>query len=544
MAEKSNIEHERGAGADSLLHRKLSRLALRSRLDSALARGALWGAGFALAGACAVLAGRLTGAIPEGTFGFETLLFPVALGVVFGTLFHKRVDTAEAAKIADDALGAKDLFQTALAIKDPERGYAKLPLADAEREAKRIVPADALPFSFQRELWALGAGLAVMALCLAFVPRLDPFGRDAARKRAEENKKRSEKIAKQVKRRLDSLKKADMKNSPEVERLLAEVKQRFAALRKSRRAENEKSLRQAKAAIDNLWKRKAEQRLRDKSLSSMSKRFGALDAKRREWLNQIKKRDYSGVMKEARELRRLAAEIAKTTNPEERKRKEEELKKRLQKLSDFVASKCGSKNCQNALKNALEQLSMSGMNGVDRNAAMKSLADAMNLSERELQKLQQMANDLSDLEMASKACQMARELNNLKKAMAANQSGMQSMDDYAKFYEECVRQCQGNGEKGTGKGKGQGDPGGGGGKAEENDKAKTAMTDEKSKSRLQPGKILMRWNVKGMGKTGTVDENYKSSVEKVKQDANEAILKEEVPPGYHETIKKYFKDMK
>jgi hypothetical protein len=463
---------------------------------------------------------------------------------VVRAIFHKRVKLADAAAIAADAQDTKALFQTALAIKDPERGYAKLPLADADREAERIIPAEALPFSFHRELWALGAALAVMALCVAFVPRLDPFGRDAARKQAEENKKRSEKIAQRVERRLAALKRTDTKNSPEVERLLAEVKQRFAALRKSRRMENEKSLRQAKAAIDKLWKRKAEQRLRDKSLSSMSKRFGALDAKQRGWLKKIKKGDYSELMKEARELRRLAAEIAKTSDPEERKRKEEELKKRLQRLSDFVSSKCGSKSCQSALKSALEQLSMSGMNGVDRKAAMKALADAMNLSERELQRLQQMANDLKDLEMASKACQMARELNNLKRAMAANGSGMRSMEDYAKFYEECVRQCQGNGEKGTGKGKGQGDPGGGGGKAEENDKAKTAMTDEKSKSRLQPGKILMRWNVKGMGKTGTVDENYKSSVEKVKQDANEAILKEEVPPGYHETIKKYFKDMK
>lgn len=283
--------------------------------------------------------------------------------------------------------------------------------------------------------------------------------------------------------------------------------------------------------------------MRDRSLKSSSRRFmGALDPKEREWLSQIEKKNYAGLMKEAKSLQQLAAEIAKTSDPNERAKKKAELKKRLQRLSDFVSSRCGSRGVQGALKNAMKQMNMSGMNGVNTAQAMKSLSDAMNLTQRELQQLQQMSNDLKDLEMASKACQMARELNNLKAAMNANQGGMRSMEDYAKFYQECVKQAKGEGKGKDGKGTGQ--PGGGGGKAEENDKITTNTQDEKSGSQLQPGKILMRWNVKGMGKRGVAEENYKQSVEKVKQDANEAILKEEVPPGYHDAIKRYFKDIK
>jgi hypothetical protein len=543
MAIGKNLKNNNSASTEetrSLLRRKLNLVASRTKLDSAVSKGAVWGTLFCALSAALVASGRLTGFLPEGTFDFQILFYPLGLGFAIGALSHRRTNHVEAAKLADDSLNAKDLFQTALSIKNPDSGYAKLPLADAEKEARRIDAAHAAPFTFQRRLWSLGVGLALLALCVAFVPRLDPFGRDAARKQAEENRKRSEDVKKQVERKLAALKKTDSKNSPEVKKLLAEIKQRFDALRKSRKVDNEKALKQVKSAIDDLWKRKASEKMRDKSLKAMSRRFmGALDAKERKWLAQMKKKNYSGLMKEAKEIQKLAAEIAKTSNPEERAKKKAQLKKRLQKLANFMKTQCGSRSCQNALKSAMEQLNMSGMNGVNQTAAMKSLANAMNLTQRELQKLQQMANDLKDLEMASKACQMARELNNLKRSMAANQNGMQSMEDYAKFYEQCVKQC-----KGKGKGKGKGKPGGGGGKAEENDKAQTAMKDEKSNSKLQPGKILMRWNVKGMGKIGTVDENYKGTVEKVKRDANEAILKEEVPPGYHDAIKRYFKDMK
>ena len=50
----------------------------------------------------------------------------------------------------------------------------------------------------------------------------------------------------------------------------------------------------------------------------------------------------------------------------------------------------------------------------------------------------------------------------------------------------------------------------------------------------------MKWKSKGIGKTGKAKEEYSNSIKKVKQGISEAILKEQVPPGYHESIQKYF----
>ena len=525
---------EPSSGNDVSLGQALDKIAWRARLNSALARASLFAAIFSVLAVAIVSLGRLAGLVPEGTFSYEMLLVPLALGMVVGLLWHRSPNRLDAARMADDSLSSKDLFQTAVSLRNPDAGYARLALSDAEKAAVRIRPAESAPFTFHRRLWILALSILVLGLCVLFVPRLDPFGRDAAKKKAEKNKKRSEEIAKRVKQRLAVMKNTDSKNSPEVEKILKEVKERFNKLRKSQVTRNEKSLKQAKLALDEMWRRKAAERLADKSGGSLGRHLGALGNKERTWLDQIKKRDYSGIRKEVAEIRKLAAEIAATSDPAERAKKKAELKKRLENLRRFVSSRMGSKSAQSALQNALEQLSMSSMPGVNQAQAMKSLRNAMNLADRELQKLQQQANDISDLEMASKACQLARELNNLKAAMAANPEGLQTMEDYAKFYKECVSKCKGKGKK-------PGQPGGGGGKAPENDKAKTALKDEKSKSRLQPGKIIMSWKVKGQGKKGEAEVNYTQNVKEVRQDVNEAILKEEVPPGYHDTIKRYFK---
>jgi hypothetical protein len=43
-----------------------------------------------------------------------------------------------------------------------------------------------------------------------------------------------------------------------------------------------------------------------------------------------------------------------------------------------------------------------------------------------------------------------------------------------------------------------------------------------------------------MGEHADVKEQYRSAVRDVKQGLSEAILREEIPPGYHEGIKGYF----
>ncbi len=95
-----------------------------------------------------------------------------------------------------------------------------------------------------------------------------------------------------------------------------------------------------------------------------------------------------------------------------------------------------------------------------------------------------------------------------------------------------------------GKGPGMGQRGQGeGGKAPEKDDADTDFKPDQARSALTAGKMLLKWKERGISHAGKAKEEYLHSVEKVKQGVSEAILHEQIPPGYHEAIKKYFDTM-
>ena len=83
-----------------------------------------------------------------------------------------------------------------------------------------------------------------------------------------------------------------------------------------------------------------------------------------------------------------------------------------------------------------------------------------------------------------------------------------------------------------------------GGKAPEKPDAKSDFKTERSRSAHTAGKILLQWKVKEMGDPGSVKENYQTQIEAIKRGVSEAILQEQVPPGYHDTIKRYFDSLK
>jgi hypothetical protein len=105
-------------------------------------------------------------------------------------------------------------------------------------------------------------------------------------------------------------------------------------------------------------------------------------------------------------------------------------------------------------------------------------------------------------------------------------------------------QQAGGGKPGQDSGPGMGGPGRGqGGKAPEDPTAKSDFTPEQAKSALTAGKMLLKWKARGVADAGKATEEYLRNIEKVKQGVSEAVLHEQVPPGYHEIIKKYFDTM-
>ncbi len=79
-----------------------------------------------------------------------------------------------------------------------------------------------------------------------------------------------------------------------------------------------------------------------------------------------------------------------------------------------------------------------------------------------------------------------------------------------------------------------------GGKAPEKDDEKTDFQSERSRSAFKAGKILLQWKTRELSDPGAAREAYEQQVEAVKQGVSEAILQEQVPPGYHEGIRRYF----
>ena len=109
------------------------------------------------------------------------------------------------------------------------------------------------------------------------------------------------------------------------------------------------------------------------------------------------------------------------------------------------------------------------------------------------------------------------------------------MGDYAALY---AALCQKKNVIGPGMGPG-GNPGAGG-KAPEDDSLTSAFKTEKEQSKFAGGKTLLQWKTKEVGETGARAEDFREAIRDVKQRVSEAITTEQVPPGYHSAIQKYF----
>ena len=507
--------------------------------------------------AVALLTRRLTGAIPD-VFTWTTFIAVPALAVVIGILWHRRPAVRDVARVVDQATGVKDLYLT-LSLLDSSAGeYQPLVVQSAEEVAERIDPKAVIPFHAQRRYWHALWLPAAVACGLLFLPQLDPFGRVASAALVAQRKDRLADSRKQTELRLAEVKKQSEERedlSPTNE-ALDHLKLALNKMQPAKQKENLRSLGDEQKNLGEKWRKLASDKLKNllKSTPQSDQQFGAADQEQlRKWAEEMQQGSAEGLKQEMKAIKEKLQELAKTDDPVKKQQLQKEIKDRMKNLDKFAQQKLDAQALSASLQRAMKQIDLANLDDLSQDALDAAL-ESLDLSEMELDELAQSAEDLKKLEQALKTVQMAKRLNDFDKLDGRQCENCKSMADYQELYKkllaECQGQCQGEGKcagclaclgNKRGNGLGMRGPGiGEGGLAPEDDSINTDFKSETAKSAVQAGKILLSMKSKGLGEKGSAVQDYRGLVQQVKQGVSEAIVQEQVPPGYHEGIKSYF----
>jgi hypothetical protein len=516
----------------------LMRVAQRQRLILLGSRFHL----FLLAGAgvylLLVLVSRLLGVVPPW-FTPLTLVIVPALALLLALVFLPRANPDDAARLIDTHLKTKDLFLTACSIDHSLGQYQPVVLAQAEQRAAGVKPAQVLHFRWERPvLYEIGA-LAAISLAVWFLPQFDPFGQAKVRQQLTQQEQQLQAARKATAVRAALLeKKTEGEHTEQVKAAVEDLKKTFLEAVPTNKTGTLAKLNEEQKQLGQLWKQLGEDKLKDALQRAVANQeFGLSDpAKARQMKSDLQQGDTSSVKKELNELKALADKLAATTDPVAREKLRQELANRLQDLRETVAQTMSSQPLDSALQRALEQLQAANQKGLS-DEALKGLSESLNLSAEELRQLAQAAKDMQNVEDALKALQSAKRLHNVKPLDGSQCKNGKCMSDYASLFDSlygsaCKGLIPGDGMTGSGYGVGTRPHG--------DDTQQSTFHDERSTSAMQPGKMLLEWKTHELGDTGQAREEYLRAVSDVRQQASEAVLQEQIPPGYHAAIKNYF----
>ena len=518
-----------------LLARTAGRLYL-ARLGGALYRNGLIAAGVAV---LALIAARLL-ALISPQWVVQGLWVPALLAVAVAFALTRKPTAKETARVLDTRTGSKELFlTTALLANSTGSNYSPIVVEQAEQRAGTVKPQQVVPFSWQRGTRNLLGAAALVAVLALWLPQLDPFKRQADRDRTAKQEKQLEQTKKATAARAEQLAQQEAKENDKVKQALAALEKTYKEAKPQERQANLQKLGEHQKQIGELWRQAASERRND-AQDQGAQKFGQANPRQtQEWKEQLKKGDASGLKKEMEAIRNEMQKLSQMAEGAEKRAAQENLAQRMNQLSEGMKQTANSPQMQAALQRAMEQMDLSKTGSMSKEA-LEAAQQSMQLSQQEADQLAQAMQNQQSLEDALQSLQNAKQLADQGK-LDGQQSGdgAKSMAEYAAMYQ---KMCQGSGEGGQpgtggmGKQKGQGF----GGKAEENDEAETGFQRERSPTQLAAGQTLLQWKTQETGPTGARTEDYKAAVQQVKQGVSEAIAAEQVPPGYHQAIQKYF----
>ncbi len=514
--------------------RLLRRTAMRLRLQSCgvwFRRALLSSALLFLA---LLLAARLLGALPDRFTPWMLAAVP-AVALVVALVGLRKPAEAAVARVIDMGGQTKDLFLTAVLANETSGEFRPVVCAEAERRAPEIQPARIVPLRWMRGALEAALALAVLAAAIRWLPQLDPFRKVAQREKFAQQEQQLRELQKTTLQRTEVLAAQSEKQSAQMEQALAALDKTFKDAKPPERETNLQRLAEEQKALGELWRKVNNEGLKQ-ALEKGAQSFGRMDAQKlAEWREQLKKGDTSGLKKELSEMRAELQKLAAQPDSAEKRAAQEELAQRLNQLAEALKQSVGSPQLDAALARAQMQLDAAKLNQLSPEA-MEGAMDSLQLSEKELEQLTQALKDGQALEEALKNLQMAKQLAAQGKLDGDALKAAQDRADYAALFAAKMAELGMAGQGGSGMGPGIGD----GSKRPEDDSAKTDFKSEKSTSALAGGKMLLEWKTKEVGETGARGEEFRDAIREVKQGVSEALQAEQVPPGYHEAIKKYF----
>ena len=513
-----------------------------------------WTLGAFVLACTTVLAVRLLGLLPESRQPLAWLLVFPAVAAGGAWWFYRRVGHTAAARAIDQHAQTNDLFLTLATLSSSAGEYQPLVAQSAAQVAARIVPASVVPYKVERPLGIQAGVLCILALLVWLLPTLDPFGNVEAATKVEKSKKDIELVRKAVKTREEKLAQEVKTATERDDKLHEQVKELMASLRQMRPLEkkpNSKVLQDHRGSLNDMWKNVSSEELREMLSQSISdQQFGGQRTqKMNEWLKQLQQGNSEMLQQQLDEAKETMEAMLEAKTPEDRQKLASQLRRQLQDMKKFSSEKASSPELENALNQALKALealaakkqsgeAMSEAEQQMAQEAAEALRESLELSKTELQELARSAKEMKQLEEALKTLQQAEKLNQDGQLDGEQCEGCNSLAAYAEKYKQMMA--------GMGQG-GEAERDTPGAMQGEDDSDPEGYKDEKTKTQIQAGKVLLSIKTKEAATEKDFDpedlKKYESTVSEIKSGVQAAIENEQIPPGYVDGIKSYFDNL-
>ncbi len=538
------------------LDRPIGRVWRRLRLQRFLT-STVWCLAAGLAVATIVLGVEKLGQIPVPgeawlPFAIAGGLSLVVAGLIAGLTGPDRTDAAVA---LDRAFGLNERLSTALTLPEElrETSAGRALIADAIRHVADLDVSDRFGLSVPRRAWVPIIPV-LLAGAILLVPELTKRGAGGARASATPQQDRQS-ITKQSStlghKMAEQRKQMDKQKFAEAEKLLAEVEKTANDLAKAPPAEKDKALMALNKLTDALKDRQKQlgspeqvnrqlQQLKEMASQGPADDFakalakGDFDKAARE-LKEIKEKLASGKMSEKdkealkQQIGEMSQQLQKLANLEQRKKQLEEALKNGGLSKEQFDKEMAKGNDQAKNLEKLQKMANQLAKAQDAMAKgdTKKAAEALGMSEQQLQKMAQELQELQSLEGAMADLQDAKNGMNGENGNDGNQFG----EGFNQLGQNSMRKNQGDGQGNRGIGDGA--------RAEAPDN--TASYNTRSKNQYAKGAAIVEGTAPPTSQSkGLSTITIQGEVETNSGSAADALTNQKVPKSVEKHIRGYF----